>query len=431
MKKNPEPRVKVTSEGLDRVIRLIPSLESGQDVVFLLRRAFYDNGFVQHFDARAFFNNAAQRYIEDQSLVATADLTTCVKLITAHCRCDHFCEGHLEEMVQSGHILAIVRRLAELRKDLPKELKRFRQWQEELGKAEEQSKVALTVRRQEIEVETDDHDSLASRGQLIAPPRRFRVVGVDTFEAPDADYLVGDVPDFELAKQMANSRSGAMNPVYVYDDRGNLVDEGGKHDLGGEVLNAEDEPRTRAKDHSEHYREIVQLVLASKLDQARANLPNLSPLPPISRSGSRTISCSKQLEIFARDAFTCRYCGKRTIFVPVLRLLSSLFPTEFPFHLNWKMADCHIGYWRDGASCDHLIPVARGGSSDPNNLVTACYMCNSIKQNWLVEELRWELLTPNDPSWNGLVLEYLPLLKVVNDGSEYHRSWTKAVRSLI
>ncbi len=224
MKKNPEPRVKVTPEGLEKVVSLIPLLESGKNPIFLINDAFYDNGFVQHFDAHAFFHNEAQRYIEDQSLVATADLTICVKLITAHCRCDHFCEGHLEEMMQSGHILAILRRLAELRKDLPTELENFEEWQSELDKPEEPEQLP----EQKLDSLEEPHQSLAARGQLIAPSGMYRVVGVDTFEAFDADYLVSDVPDFETAKQMADRRAGSMNPVYVYDDNGKLVHEGGK-----------------------------------------------------------------------------------------------------------------------------------------------------------------------------------------------------------
>ena len=34
--------------------------------------------------------------------------------------------------------------------------------------------------------------SLASEGKLKAPKGMYRVVGIDTFEAFDADYLIGD-----------------------------------------------------------------------------------------------------------------------------------------------------------------------------------------------------------------------------------------------
>lgn len=56
--------------------------------------------------------------------------------------------------------------------------------------------------------------------------------------------------------------------------------------------------------------------------------------------------------IFARDDFTCGYCGTRG----------------------------------GRLECDHVIPISRGGSNDPNNLVTACFRCNRSKRARLIEE---------------------------------------------
>ncbi len=62
--------------------------------------------------------------------------------------------------------------------------------------------------------------SLASENKLIAPRGQFRVVGVDTFEGPCADYLIGDYKTSEEAIKIAKEHGGEMNPVYVYDDKG-------------------------------------------------------------------------------------------------------------------------------------------------------------------------------------------------------------------
>lgn len=51
--------------------------------------------------------------------------------------------------------------------------------------------------------------------------------------------------------------------------------------------------------------------------------------------------------IFKRDNYTCQYCGRRGA-----RL-----------------------------ECDHVIPVAQGGNSDVENLVTACFACNRSKRD--------------------------------------------------
>lgn len=49
--------------------------------------------------------------------------------------------------------------------------------------------------------------------------------------------------------------------------------------------------------------------------------------------------------LFVRDGFIDRYTGERLIFPPVLRVLSSVLPAEFPFHPNWKTDLTHPSYW--------------------------------------------------------------------------------------
>lgn len=61
--------------------------------------------------------------------------------------------------------------------------------------------------------------SLASEGKLVAPLGKYRVIGVDTFEGPTADYFIADVNTLEEAIALANKHGGEMNPVYVYDDK--------------------------------------------------------------------------------------------------------------------------------------------------------------------------------------------------------------------
>ncbi|MEY4387196.1 MAG: hypothetical protein RLY20_2479, partial [Verrucomicrobiota bacterium] len=52
-------------------------------------------------------------------------------------------------------------------------------------------------------------------------------------------------------------------------------------------------------------------------------------------------------EVFKRDDFTCKYCGRKS---PEVVL-----------------------------ECDHIVPLCEGGSSDPINLTTACWDCNRGK----------------------------------------------------
>lgn len=59
-------------------------------------------------------------------------------------------------------------------------------------------------------------------------------------------------------------------------------------------------------------------------------------------------------EVFERDNFTCRYCGAHGV----------------------------------ALECDHVIPVAKGGTHDLTNLKTACKACNRSKAAKPLEEWR-------------------------------------------
>jgi len=129
------------------------------------------------------------------------------------------------------------------------------------------------------------------------------------------------------------------------------------------------------------------------------------------------------------------YCGRRTVLPLILRLLSISLEEVFPYDPHWKMSDCHLAFWRDSASCDHRIPVARFGTSKQDNLVTSCYMCNSMKQNWTVEELGWKVnkVSPGE-TWDGLPNSFPMLLKTCADrfenaGIPYFQDWLGSVQA--
>ena len=42
----------------------------------------------------------------------------------------------------------------------------------------------------------------------------------------------------------------------------------------------------------------------------------------------------------------------------------------------------------DANTVDHIIPVAKGGSDDLENLVAACKRCNSAKQDKMPDEFQ-------------------------------------------
>lgn len=66
------------------------------------------------------------------------------------------------------------------------------------------------------------------------------------------------------------------------------------------------------------------------------------------------ISKAKRFDILNRDNFTCQYCGRKA---PNVEL-----------------------------EVDHIKPVAKGGSNDDDNLITACHDCNIGKSAKLLRE---------------------------------------------
>lgn len=61
----------------------------------------------------------------------------------------------------------------------------------------------------------------------------------------------------------------------------------------------------------------------------------------------KSLSKSLRFEVFKRDQFTCQYCGAH--------------PPSVILH------------------CDHIHPVAKGGTNDIDNLITSCITCNQGK----------------------------------------------------
>lgn len=91
------------------------TIEQGETNPLVLEfiKALYDHGFVRNFDWPKWKSNAARIY-ERPDLLKRATMKTCVKLLTLHARMDHFVDCHFASMVQSGHIVAILERMAEL-----------------------------------------------------------------------------------------------------------------------------------------------------------------------------------------------------------------------------------------------------------------------------------------------------------------------------
>lgn len=119
---------------------------------------------------------------------------------------------------------------------------------------------------------------------------------------------------------------------------------------------------------------------------------------------NRSYTKTKLVKIFSRDGFVDRYSGKRLVFPGTLMILSKELPNDFPYQKNWKMSECHIAYWHLYPTIDHIVPIARGGSNDDDNLVCTSMVRNNSKSIFTLEELGWTLYPKgNMNEWDGLI----------------------------
>jgi hypothetical protein len=78
------------------------------------QKALYDNGWIKSFDWTNWQDTAIQ-YVKNPHKIEAADAETIQKLFTTHIRKDRFCEGHLAAMIENRHIVALLRRLKNIR----------------------------------------------------------------------------------------------------------------------------------------------------------------------------------------------------------------------------------------------------------------------------------------------------------------------------
>jgi hypothetical protein len=121
------------------------------------------------------------------------------------------------------------------------------------------------------------------------------------------------------------------------------------------------------------------------------------------RARSRMPGGAGLAALIARDGFHCRFCG-----IPVIRAeVRSLMRAAYPEALRWGSANAeqHAGFQALWLTYDHLLPHARGGTSDLDNMLIACQPCNCGRSNLTLEEAGLSdprLREPVRSEWDGL-----------------------------
>jgi hypothetical protein len=136
-----------------------------------------------------------------------------------------------------------------------------------------------------------------------------------------------------------------------------------------------------------------------------------------SRRGGNYQHIDDKLRILAREGFIAKGDVTRlgtlyTVFlpsdVPVVRnLMSAVIPKivrgdyyaepdlreELFDRDGWRCQYCADRVTEETVTLDHLVPVSKGGTNEPENLVTTCLICNSLKSGRTYEEAAADILS--------------------------------------
>lgn len=130
----------------------------------------------------------------------------------------------------------------------------------------------------------------------------------------------------------------------------------------------------------------------SRIDgvQSQVILPSIIACEGYQLARPRTNYPLSNPALFARDSYLCMYCAKT--FVP-----SQL-------------------------TRDHIVPTSRGGEDRWENVVTACRRCNQHKANYLLEEIKMDLVAlPYRPN-NAEYLALINSRRILGDQMEFLRT---------
>jgi 5-methylcytosine-specific restriction endonuclease McrA len=107
--------------------------------------------------------------------------------------------------------------------------------------------------------------------------------------------------------------------------------------------------------------------------------------------------------IHIRDGYYCRFCC-----IPVIRSeIRENFCDTYPEAVPWGCTNVsqHAAFQAMSAQYDHVLPHARGGNNDIDNIILTCAPCNYGRMSYTLEEVG--LLDPRDReprrgTWEGL-----------------------------
>jgi HNH endonuclease len=121
------------------------------------------------------------------------------------------------------------------------------------------------------------------------------------------------------------------------------------------------------------------------------------------RAKERMPSQAEKARVHQRDGYHCRFCG-----MPVVRSQTrKLIHHAYPQAVIWGDKDVqqHAAFQAMWAQYDHIVPHARGGTNDLENLVLTCAPCNFGRAGYTLQEVAVtdpRIRLPVQSQWDGL-----------------------------
>jgi hypothetical protein len=122
-----------------------------------------------------------------------------------------------------------------------------------------------------------------------------------------------------------------------------------------------------------------------------------SPIKP------RMPSTAQKRALVERDGHHCRLCGMPVIRAEVRNRLRRIYGEALPW--GNTNATQHAAFQLFWLQYDHLLPHARGGTNEAENVLIACAACNYGRMNWTLAEVGFapmESIAPTRSAWDGL-----------------------------
>ena len=89
-------------------------------------------------------------------------------------------------------------------------------------------------------------------------------------------------------------------------------------------------------DSSMTIKKVCEALSEKDIDLSREIINEEYPFVYVD-GGKRSYTLLQVLKIFIRDGFIDRYTGEKLVFPGSLKVISNIFPVEFPYHQHGKM----------------------------------------------------------------------------------------------